>query len=89
VNEQTPMQVNPRANSYNQPSRSTGIDRKSTDTETEDAARRARRDDAITGSQAVLSTSLADALWSIQRSSSVEDNATMTSVEALYQAYAA
>jgi hypothetical protein len=83
------MQVNSRANNYNQPSRSSAVDRKSVDTETEDAARRARRDDAITGSQAVLSTSLADALWSIQRSSSIEENPTMTSVEALYQAYAA
>ena len=48
-----------------------------------------RRGDAITGSKAVLSQSLADALWAIQRSSTTEDAGATGTVEDLYRAYAA
>lgn len=83
------MQVHSRANNFNQAPRSSGSDRKTTEAETAGVATRSRRDDAITGSQAVLSNSLADALWAIQRSSPVEDNATTATMEDIYRAYAA
>jgi hypothetical protein len=45
-----------------------------------------RRDDAITGSQTVLSSSLAEALWTIQRG--IEDELpTSSAVENLYLSY--
>ena len=82
------MQVQSRTNNYNQAPRSAGLDRRQPEAESDDAATLSRRDDAITGSRAVLSSSLADALWAIQRSSAVEDNASTSSVEAIYRAYA-
>ena len=45
-----------------------------------------RRDDAITGSQTVLSSSLAEALWSIQRGAE-DDMSTSSAVESLYLSY--
>jgi len=82
------MQVQTRSNSYNQAPRPSGQERKAAETETNGGSSRVRRDDAITGSQAVLSTSLADALWSIQQSSDVEDQPSYASVEDIYRAYA-
>jgi hypothetical protein len=82
------MQVHTRSNSYNQAPRPSGQERKTADAEATGTSSHVRRDDAITGSQAVLSTSLADALWAIQRTSSMEDNISATTVEDLYRAYA-
>ena len=45
-----------------------------------------RRTDAITGSQTVLSSSLAEALWSIQRGTE-DDMSTSSAVESLYLSY--
>ena len=45
-----------------------------------------RRDDAITGSKTVLSSSLAEALWAIQRESEDEGSAS-SAVESLYLSY--
>lgn len=81
------MQVQTRSNSYNQASRPSGQERKTSDAETTSTSTNARRDDAITGSQAVLSNSLADALWAIQRSSVNADNTSAAAVEDLYRAY--
>jgi hypothetical protein len=83
------MQVQSRSSNLNQAPRSTGSDRKSPDQELNDQSAKSRRGDAITGSQAVLSKSLADALWAIQRSSTAEDNAAVGTVEDVYRAYAA
>jgi hypothetical protein len=83
------MQVQSHSSNYSQTPRSAGNDRKSADGELKDEAAKSRRGDAITGSQAVLSQSLADALWAIQRSSTGEDSAVVTSVEDVYRAYAA
>lgn len=83
------MQVQTRSNSYNQPPRPSGQERKSVDAEAANAATSVRRDDAITGSQAVLSNSLADALWSIQQSSALEDQPSYATIEDIYRAYAA
>jgi len=46
------------------------------------------RDDAITGSRTVLSNSLAEALWSIQRTSSDDESLSGSAVENLYLSYA-
>lgn len=82
------MQVQTRSNSYNQASRPSGQERKTVETEAGSTSTHVRRDDAITGSQAVLSNSLADALWSIQRSSPAEDQPSYAMVEDIYRAYA-
>jgi hypothetical protein len=82
------MQVQSRSKSFNQAPRPSGADRKAAESEVTDVAARSRRDDAITGSSAVLSTSLADALWAIQRTSGIEDNTSVATVENLYRAYA-
>jgi hypothetical protein len=81
------MQVQSHSNSYNQAPRSSGSDRKSAEAEAGAVATRSRREDAITGSQAVLSNSLADALWAIQQSSSIDDHASVRSLEDIYRAY--
>jgi hypothetical protein len=83
------MQVQSHANSYNQAPRPSGSDRKSTEPEAGSNSTRSRREDAITGSQAVLSNSLADALWAIQQSSTIEDNTSVRTLEDIYRAYAA
>jgi hypothetical protein len=82
------MQVQTRSNSYNQAPRPSGQERKTVENETTGTSSRVRRDDAITGSQAVLSNSLADALWSIHQSSTVEDQPSYATVEDIYRAYA-
>jgi hypothetical protein len=82
------MQVQTRSNSYNQAPRTSGQERKTAETEQTSTSTHVRRDDAITGSQAVLSNSLADALWAIQRSSNTADNTSAATVEDLYRAYA-
>ena len=83
------MQVSSRTNSFNQAPRPSSSDRKSSEQDLNGGAAKSRRGDAITGSEAVLSKSLADALWAIQRSSDSEDNAVVGTVEDVYRAYAA
>lgn len=83
------MQVQSRPNNFDQASRPSLSERQQSEPETVATVGRVRRDDAITGSQSVLSSSLADALWSIQRSSATEDNVPARSLEDVYRAYAA
>jgi len=83
------MQVSSRSNNFNQAPRPTGSDRKSSEQDLNGEAGKSRRGDAITGSDAVLSRSLADALWAIQRSSESEDSVATGTVEDVYRAYAA
>jgi len=82
------MQVQTRSNSYNQASRSASQERKATNTETAGTSGYVRRDDAITGSRAVLSNSLADALWSIQTSSEEDEQSSYATMQDIYRAYA-
>jgi hypothetical protein len=79
------MQIHASLHSYEQTPRSPIYDRKPVTLDQSEDALIARRDDAITGSQTVLSNSLAEALWSIQRSTTEED--TGSTMESLYLAY--
>jgi hypothetical protein len=80
------MQISPSLHSYEKTPRSQVYDRRVTATEQSDEPSINRRDDAITGSRAVLSNSLAEALWAIQRGSE-DDTATSSAVESLYLSY--
>ena len=81
------MQIQPSLYSYEKAPRSQVYDRRSVALEQDDASALARRDDAMTGSQTVLSNSLAEALWAIQRSATEDEAASGASMESLYLSY--
>ena len=83
------MQIYSRSNNLDHAPRSYGSDRKNADSEPNGKAAISRREDAITGSKAVLSNSLADALWAIQPTSMQEDAPTRGSIEDIYLSFAA
>ena len=80
------MQISSSLHSYENAPRAPIYDRRLLSTEQEDDPVINRRDDAITGSQTVLSSSLAEALWSIQRGGE-DEAATSSAVERLYLSY--
>ena len=82
------MQISPSLYSYEKTPRSPVYDRKSVGSESNDEQVYSLRDDAMTGSQTVLSNSLAEALWSIQRGSSDDERLSGSAVENLYLSYA-
>ena len=81
------MQISPSLYSYEKTPRSPVYDRKPVASEQNDDQAYSLRDDAITGSQTVLSSSLAEALWSIQRTSSDDESLSGSAVESLYLSY--
>jgi hypothetical protein len=81
------MQISPSLHSYEKTPRSPIYDRKPVLSEQNDDQSFARRDDAITGSQTVLSSSLAEALWSIQRSATDDESMSGSAIESLYLSY--
>ena len=82
------MQISPSLHSYEKTPRSPVYDRKSVALEQTDDQAYSLRDDAMTGSQTVLSSSLAEALWSIQRTSSDDESMSGSAIESLYLSYA-
>ena len=81
------MQISPSLHSYEKAPRAPVYDRRITPVETtEEEPTPNRRDDAITGSRTVLSRSLAEALWAIQRGGE-DDTPMSSSVERLYLSY--
>lgn len=82
------MQISPSLHSYEKTPRSPVYDRKPVVSEQSEDTGYSLRDDAITGSQTVLSSSLAEALWSIQRTSADEESMSGSAVESLYLSYA-
>lgn len=80
------MQISPSLHSYEKTPRSPIYDRRDSAPDQPEEQSINRRDDAITGSQTVLSNSLAEALWAIQRGSE-DDTATSSAVENLYLSY--
>jgi hypothetical protein len=82
------MQISPSLHSYEKTPRSPVYDRKSVALEQSDDQAYSLRDDAMTGSQTVLSSSLAEALWSIQRTSSDDESMSGSAIESLYLSYA-
>ncbi|MDB5525473.1 MAG: hypothetical protein JWM58_3236 [Rhizobium sp.] len=83
------MQIYSRSNNLDHAPRSYGSDRKSAESEANGDAAISRREDAITGSKAVLSNSLADALWAIQPTSAPEDEPVRGTIEDIYLSFAA
>ena len=81
------MQIYPTLYSYEKTPRSQVYDRKTVAVDQSEDPAFIRRDDAITGSQTVLSNSLAEALWSIQRTSGEDEVSSASSIEGLYLAY--
>ena len=81
------MQISPSLHSYEKTPRSPVYDRKSVALEQSDDQAYSLRDDAMTGSQTVLSSSLAEALWSIQRTSSDDESMSGSAIESLYLSY--
>ncbi|MBX9454673.1 MAG: hypothetical protein KL863_00850 [Rhizobium sp.] len=80
------MQISSSLHSYENAPKTYVYDRRTTPTEQQEDVAINRRDDAITGSQTVLSSSLAEALWSIQRGGE-DDASTSSAVESLYLSY--
>jgi len=80
------MQISSSLHSYENAPKTYVYDRRITPTEQTEEPAINRRDDAITGSQTVLSSSLAEALWAIQRDSEDESPAS-SAVENLYLSY--
>lgn len=80
------MQISSSLHSYENAPKTYVYDRRINPTEQPEEAVINRRDDAITGSQTVLSSSLAEALWAIQRATE-DDTATSSAVESLYLSY--
>ena len=80
------MQISSSLHSYENAPKTYVYDRRIAPTEQPEEQVINRRDDAITGSQTVLSSSLAEALWSIQRGSE-DDTSTSSAVESLYLSY--
>jgi hypothetical protein len=81
------MQISSSLQSYGNAPKTYVYDRRTAATESSDEQSVNRREDAITGAQTVLSSSLAEALWSIQRGSD-EEGRTSSAVEDLYLSYA-
>jgi hypothetical protein len=81
------MQISPSLHSYEKTPRTPVYDRKPVTSEQSDDQSFARRDDAITGSQTVLSSSLAEALWSIQRPAAEDESLSGSAIESLYLSY--
>jgi hypothetical protein len=80
------MQISSSLHSYENAPKTYVYDRRISPAEQPEEAVINRRDDAITGSQTILSSSLAEALWSIQRG--IEDEgSTSSAVESLYLSY--
>lgn len=80
------MQISSSLHSYENAPKTYVYDRRIASAEQPEETVISRRDDAITGSQTVLSSSLAEALWAIQRG--VEDEgSTSSAVESLYLSY--
>jgi hypothetical protein len=80
------MQIQSSLHSYENAPRTYVYDRRITSAEQPEEPVINRRDDAITGSQTILSSSLAEALWSIQRGTE-DDTSTTSAVESLYLSY--
>jgi hypothetical protein len=80
------MQISSSLHSYENAPKTYVYDRRIAPTEQTEEEVINRRDDAITGSQTVLSSSLAEALWAIQRGSE-DDASTSSAVESLYLSY--
>lgn len=80
------MQIYPSLHSYEKTPRTPVYDRRAVAAEQADDPVIIRRDDAITGSQTVLSNSLAEALWAIQRGTE-DEGPTSRAVENLYLSY--
>ena len=80
------MQISSSLHSYENAPKTYVYDRRIAQTEQTEEQVINRRDDAITGSQTVLSSSLAEALWAIQRGTE-DDASTSSAVERLYLSY--
>lgn len=80
------MQISSSLHSYENAPKTYVYDRRINPTEQPEEAVIQRRDDAITGSQTVLSSSLAEALWTIQRAAE-DEVSTSSAVENLYLSY--
>lgn len=80
------MQISSSLHSYENAPKTYVYDRRISTNEQSEESVINRRDDAITGSQTVLSNSLAEALWSIQRGTE-DDLSTSSAVESLYLSY--
>jgi hypothetical protein len=80
------MQISSSLHSYENTPKTYVYDRRNSQSDQQKEAAINRRDDAITGSKTILSSSLAEALWSLQRD--VEDEGpTSSAVERLYLSY--
>ena len=82
------MQISPSLHSYEKAPRGPVYDRKSVQLDQNNDKTYSLRDDAMTGSQTVLSNSLAEALWSIQRTTADNERRSGSAVESLYLSYA-
>lgn len=80
------MQISSSLHSYENAPKTYVYDRRITPAEQPEDSVINRRDDAITGSQTILSSSLAEALWTIQRQTE-DDGSTSSAVESLYLSY--
>lgn len=80
------MQISSSLHSYENAPKTYVYDRRTNPADQSEDPVINRRDDAITGSQTVLSSSLAEALWSIQRGTE-DDMSTSSAVESLYLSY--
>ena len=80
------MQISSSLHSYENAPKTYVYDRRISPTEQPEEQVINRRDDAITGSLTVLSSSLAEALWSIQRGGE-DEGSTSSAVENLYLSY--
>ncbi|MCB1445169.1 MAG: hypothetical protein KDJ87_05010 [Rhizobiaceae bacterium] len=81
------MQISSSLHSYENAPKTYVYDRRVSTTEQPEETVINRREDAITGAQTVLSSSLAEALWAIQRGPD-EEGQTSRAVEKLYLSYA-
>ena len=80
------MQISSSLHSYQNAPKTYVYDRRLSQSDEPEEVAINRRDDAITGSQTILSSSLAEALWSIQRGGEDEIPAS-SAVERLYLSY--
>ena len=80
------MQISSSLHSYENAPKTYVYDRRIASTEQSEETVINRRDDAITGSQTILSSSLAEALWKIQRGAE-DEIPTSSAVENLYLSY--
>jgi hypothetical protein len=81
------MQISASLHSYENAPRSLIYDRKPVTIEPTDDPAYSLRDDAMTGSQTVLSSSLAEALWAIQRTSGEIERGSASAIESAYLSY--